>query len=157
MQVATQYIWTPPPELVAQSNLTAFLRATGRRDYDDLASQAEADPAWLMQEVFNFCDVRFYRNFDVMLDLSRGQPWARWCVGGKLPGQFRVQSGEAVHGEISLSPAGHFVEPRFSSHQWFACQDQLRLKHKQVRCLIDGQNGVDLPHRVDVGVELMLA
>ena len=47
MQDAPQYIWMPPPELVAQSNLTAFLHATGRRDYDDLASQAEADPAWL--------------------------------------------------------------------------------------------------------------
>jgi acetyl-CoA synthetase len=82
MQDAPQYIWTPPPELLAQSNLTAFLRATGRQDYDALASDAEADPAWLMQEVIKFCDVRFYRNYDQMLDLSRGQPWARWCVGG---------------------------------------------------------------------------
>ncbi len=52
MEDATQYIWTPPPDLVAQSNLTAFLRATGRQDYDDLASKAEADPVWLMEEVF---------------------------------------------------------------------------------------------------------
>jgi acetyl-CoA synthetase len=82
MQDAAQYIWTSPPELVAKSNLTAFLRATGQQDYDGLASKAEADPAWLMQEVFKFCDVRFYRTYDQMLDLSRGQPWARWCVGG---------------------------------------------------------------------------
>ena len=76
------YIWMPPPELVAHSNLTAFLRATGQPDYDGLAAQAEADPAWLMEEVFKFCDVRFYRHYDRMLDVSRGQPWARWCVGG---------------------------------------------------------------------------
>ena len=82
MSDATQYIWTPPPDLVAQSNLTAFLRATGQQDYDDLAAKADADPAWLMEEVFRFCDVRFYRRYDAMLDLSRGQPWARWCVGG---------------------------------------------------------------------------
>jgi acetyl-CoA synthetase len=82
MSDATQYIWTPPPDLVAQSNLTAFLRATGRQDYDDLAAKADADPAWLMEQVFKFCDVRFYRRHDAMLDLSRGQPWARWCVGG---------------------------------------------------------------------------
>ena len=73
MNDATQYIWTPPPELVAQSNLTAFLRATGQPDYDDLAAKAEADPAWLMEEVFRFCDVRFYRHYDQMLDVSRGQ------------------------------------------------------------------------------------
>jgi len=45
------YVWTPPPELVEQSNLTAFLRATGQPDYDVLASKADADPAWLTQEV----------------------------------------------------------------------------------------------------------
>ncbi len=78
----TSYIWVPPPELVAGSNLTAFLRATGQPDYDPLAAKAEADPAWLMEEVFRFCDVRFYRRYDQMLDVSRGEPWARWCVGG---------------------------------------------------------------------------
>lgn len=82
MNNPTSYAWTPPPELIAASNLTAFLGATGYDDYDHLASKAEADPAWLMEEVFKFCDVRFYRSYDQMLDLSRGQPWARWCVGG---------------------------------------------------------------------------
>ncbi|HVV40848.1 MAG TPA: AMP-binding protein [Nitrobacter sp.] len=82
MTDGTSYIWTPPADLVANSNLTAFLRATGHPDYDSLARQAEADPAWLMEEVFRFCDVRFYRPCDRMLDTSRGQPRARWCVGG---------------------------------------------------------------------------
>jgi acetyl-CoA synthetase len=76
------YVWTPPPELVEQSNLTAFLRATGQADYDALAAKAETDPAWLMEEVFRFCNVGFYRRYDRMLDLDRGQAWARWCVGG---------------------------------------------------------------------------
>ena len=82
MTEETSYIWKPPPELVAGSNLTAFLRATGQADDDQLAARAEADPAWLMEEVFRFCDVRFYRRYDRMLDVSRGEPWARWCVGG---------------------------------------------------------------------------
>ncbi len=82
MSDTTPYVWTPPSELVAQSNLTAFLRATGHRNYDDLASKAEADPSWLMQQVFSFCDVRFYRPYERMLDVSRGEAWARWCVGG---------------------------------------------------------------------------
>lgn len=51
-------------------------------DYDQLASKADIDPVWLMEQVFEFCDVRFYRRYDRMLDVSRGQPWARWCVGG---------------------------------------------------------------------------
>src|SRR5580658_242255 len=82
MSNASAYLWTPPPELVEQSNLTAFLRATGQPDYDALCTKADADPAWLMEQVLRFCNVRFYRRYDQMLDLSRGLPWARWCVGG---------------------------------------------------------------------------
>jgi acetyl-CoA synthetase len=77
-----QYAWTPTPEQIESSNLTGFLRATGQKDYDQLASKADADPVWLMEQIFGFCDVRFYRPYDQMLDVSRGQPWARWCVGG---------------------------------------------------------------------------
>lgn len=35
-----------------------------------------------MQEVIKFCKIRFYRQYDEMLDVSRGEAWARWCVGG---------------------------------------------------------------------------
>ncbi|MCC8943896.1 AMP-binding protein [Bradyrhizobium sp. Arg62] len=76
------YLWTPPAELVEKSNLSAFLRATGQPNYDTLAAKADIDPAWLAQEVFGFCDVRFYRKPEKILDLARGEPWARWCVGG---------------------------------------------------------------------------
>lgn len=82
MSESTSFIWTPPPELVAQSNLTAFLLAVGEESYDSLAAKAEEDPAWLMQEVIKFCEIRFYRQYDEMLDVSRGEAWARWCVGG---------------------------------------------------------------------------
>lgn len=82
MSDANRYVWGPSPDLVAQSNLTAFLRATEHEDYDSLAAAAEADPAWLMEQVFKFCDVRFYKPYGNMLDTSRGEPWARWCVGG---------------------------------------------------------------------------
>ncbi len=82
MNEMNSYAWQPPSDLVAQSNLTAFLRMTGQPNYDALATKAEADRAWLMEAVFKFCDVRFYRRYDQMLNVSRGEPWARWCVGG---------------------------------------------------------------------------
>ena len=74
--------WMPAPELMAQSNLTAFLHKVGESSFDSLSARADADPAWLMQEVFDFCDMRFYEPCTQMLDTSRGIEWARWCVGG---------------------------------------------------------------------------
>ena len=74
--------WVPTPEIVANSNLTAFIRKTGEADLAALSRRADADPAWLMQQVFEFCDFRFYTPPQQMLDTSRGIEWARWCVGG---------------------------------------------------------------------------
>ena len=82
MTAAKKFHWTPTPELVAQSNLSAFLRQAGMPDYESLRERSDADPAWLMEQVFRFCDMRFYRPYQRMLDLSRGIEWAQWCVGG---------------------------------------------------------------------------
>jgi acetyl-CoA synthetase len=76
-----EYEMLPLPELMAKSNLSAFLRETGERDVDALAKHANADPAWLMQHVLQFCDFRFYKPYTQILDTSKGIEWARWCVG----------------------------------------------------------------------------
>jgi len=77
-----QFEWVPSPEIVAGSNLTAFLKQVDLPDHASLLARSEADPAWLMQQVFDFCDVRFHTPFERMLDTSDGIEWARWCVGG---------------------------------------------------------------------------
>ena len=76
------FAWVPTPEDIASARLTAFIHKTGMPDFDTLAARADADPAWLMQQVFEFCDFRFYKPYTQMLDMSRGIEWSRWCVGG---------------------------------------------------------------------------
>ena len=82
MPQAGKFYWTPDAEIVAQSNLSAFLEQAGMRDYESLRAKSDADPGWLMEQVFRFCDMRFYRPYEKILDLSRGIAWAQWCVGG---------------------------------------------------------------------------
>ncbi|WP_350294419.1 AMP-binding protein [Limnohabitans sp. Rim8] len=74
--------WLPTPETIEHSRLSAFLRQVGEASFESLSSRADIDPAWLMQEVFDFCDMRFYKPYTQMLDTSRGIEFARWCVGG---------------------------------------------------------------------------
>ena len=50
-------------------------------DFEQLSARADADPGWLMEQVLAFCDFRFYRPYERMLDTSQGIEWARWCVG----------------------------------------------------------------------------
>lgn len=77
-----KFYWEPTPEIIAQSNLTAFLKRVGLPDFASLQKKGDQDPGWLMEHVFKFCDMRFYKPYDQILDVSRGLPWARWCVGG---------------------------------------------------------------------------
>ena len=74
--------WLPSTETIEQSRLSAFLRQVGEANFESLSARADIDPAWLMQEVFDFCDMRFYKPYTQMLDTSRGIEFARWCVGG---------------------------------------------------------------------------
>lgn len=75
------FAWHPPADLAAASNARAFLDELGIPDYDTLIRRAEADPAWFWGEVAR--RLAFYRPWDETLDLSRGVPFARWCVGGR--------------------------------------------------------------------------
>jgi acetyl-CoA synthetase len=79
---APRFAWTPSQALIEQSRLAAFIRQTGEPDFDALSAHAQRDPAWLMAQVFRFCDFRFYKPYERMLDTSRGIEWAQWCVGG---------------------------------------------------------------------------
>lgn len=76
-----RFEWVPTPEIIAASNLGAFLARVGEPDYGALLARSEADPAWLMEQVFEFCDMRFFERWTRMLDTSEGIEWARWCVG----------------------------------------------------------------------------
>lgn len=78
---AEPFDWTPTPEVVDGSVLTQFLQRVGEPDYESLCARADSDPGWLMEQVFAFCDFRFYRRPERMLDVSKGQAWARWCLG----------------------------------------------------------------------------
>ena len=74
--------WTPTQAQIDASNLTAFLRQTGASSYEDLLEKSNHDPGWLMEQVFQFSGVKFYTPYQHILDVSRGQAHAHWCVGG---------------------------------------------------------------------------
>ena len=75
--------WTPTPEIVAEANLTHFIRATERRDHEDLLAWSVAEPEAFIRALLTHVDYRFTTPFSQSIDASRGQAWTRWCVGGE--------------------------------------------------------------------------
>ncbi|MBC7132410.1 MAG: AMP-binding protein [Roseovarius sp.] len=74
------FVWYPSGELAAASNLRAFMDEHAIADYPALLARAEAEPEWFWDAIA--ARLHFHRPYEQVLDLSRGAPFARWCVGG---------------------------------------------------------------------------
>lgn len=77
-------LWTPSPETVERANVTRFMRAHGIRDYDELVRRSNADTSWFWDAALKDLGVRWSRSYTQVQDSSKGFPWTRWFLNGKL-------------------------------------------------------------------------
>jgi acetyl-CoA synthetase len=75
--------WRPTPEIIASANLTRFIAACGRQDYDDLLAWSVAEPEAFTRNLLAHIDYRFTEPFTQALDTSAGPEHPRWCIGGR--------------------------------------------------------------------------
>jgi acetyl-CoA synthetase len=76
--------WRPTPDYINHSRLKAFIDRHGLRDYNDLLGRSTTDLEWFWRAVLDELGIEFYEPFSQVLDTSRGIPWTRWCVGGRM-------------------------------------------------------------------------
>jgi acetyl-CoA synthetase len=76
--------WSPDEQVRQRAQLTRFLAANGYTDFEDLYRFSVTNIPSFTERVLDFLGVRFHRPYSQVLDLSDGDPWARWCVGGGL-------------------------------------------------------------------------
>lgn len=77
-----KFAWIPDAEIIANSKLTAFLKAAGAADYEELLRRSAAEPEWFWDSLLRFIGMEFYQPYTRAIDVSRGEAWPRWCVGG---------------------------------------------------------------------------
>lgn len=77
-------VWKPDPEWMASSNIQRFMARHGIPDYDSLYQRSVADWRWFWEAVLEDLNIEFYRPYSQIVDLSRGLPFARWCVDGEM-------------------------------------------------------------------------
>ena len=76
--------WRPTADYVNRSRLKAFIDLHGLRSYDELLARSTADPEWFWRAVLDDLSIEFFEPYTRVLDSSRGIPWTRWCVGGRM-------------------------------------------------------------------------
>ena len=79
-----EVVWRPSRETVAQTNLHQFMDRHNIFDLEALHEKASTDVAWFWEAVVQDLDIEFYRDYDQIVDLSRGTPFPQWCVGGQM-------------------------------------------------------------------------
>ena len=79
-----EFAWHPTPAQAGGSRLAAFMARHGIADYPALLRRSTTDLDWFWRAVFDDLGIEFYEPFSQLLDTSRGVPWARWCIGGRL-------------------------------------------------------------------------
>jgi acetyl-CoA synthetase len=77
-------VWTPTPEIIARANVTRFMARHGIRDYDDLIRRCAQDTTWFWDAALRDLGVVWDRPYTAVQDASRGFPWTRWFLDGKL-------------------------------------------------------------------------
>jgi acetyl-CoA synthetase len=103
----SDFVWTPPPELVERANITRLARRLGCADYHELHGLSVRDPERFWPAVVDDLGLDFVRPWERVLDTSEGIEWAKWFVGGRLnvasscvhkwcqlPGEAAVGRGE---------------------------------------------------------------
>jgi acetyl-CoA synthetase len=76
--------WRPSAEYTERSRLRAFIERYELRDYADLLTRSTADPEWFWRAVLDDLSIEFSEPYTKVIDTSRGLPWTRWCVGGRM-------------------------------------------------------------------------
>jgi acetyl-CoA synthetase len=76
--------WQPTDEYVERSNLTRFMRRHGLRDLAELQRWSVEDIARFWDAVSTDLELEWYTPYEHVLDLSAGQAWPRWWVGGRF-------------------------------------------------------------------------
>jgi acetyl-CoA synthetase len=76
--------WSPDEQVKQRAQLTRFLTANGFSGFEDLYRFSVTNIPEFTEQVLKFLRLQFHRPYSQVLDVSAGDPWARWCVGGGL-------------------------------------------------------------------------
>jgi acetyl-CoA synthetase len=78
------FVWYPTPAYTEGSHLQRFMTQHGLTSLAALHDKSVRDIAWFWDAVLRYLDIRFDVPYERVVDLSRGKPWAQWCVGGVM-------------------------------------------------------------------------
>ena len=90
----SKYVWSPDERWIEEANITRFMRQQGCEvDPGDpqrvvtttreFVRRSQDDIEWFWKEALRDMGMTWTRDYETVLDTSRGNAWADWFVGGE--------------------------------------------------------------------------
>lgn len=76
--------WVPEASQIQSMKMFQLMQKNGISDYEEFYQRSVKDTAWFWQTVVQDMELKWYQPYRQVLDTSRGIPWPRWFVDGKL-------------------------------------------------------------------------
>lgn len=84
VQTGNGYAWIPGARERERSRLIAAMRTWGQESVNELVNASVADPEWFWRAAVDDLDVAFSTPYERAVDLSGGNAFPKWFVGGRL-------------------------------------------------------------------------
>ena len=82
-RVAADFTWRPTAEQLEAANVARLARALGCSDYDELHALSIDEPDRFWRAVVDDLGIPLARDWDAVLDDSRGIEWTTWFEGAR--------------------------------------------------------------------------
>ncbi|MBZ0185512.1 MAG: AMP-binding protein, partial [Candidatus Obscuribacterales bacterium] len=79
----TDVIWKPQGKYL-ETRVVDFMKEQGIDDWRQLISRSTEDTDWFWQEAVKFMGFKWTRDYDQIMDDSKGFAWTKWFVNGQL-------------------------------------------------------------------------
>ncbi len=83
-------VWSPPKELVENSNVYRIMKEFGFESYDEFQRKSVEDHEWFWEVIPEIVGIEWFRPFDKVVDYSEGVEWAKWYIGGRINAVYNV-------------------------------------------------------------------
>ena len=77
-------IWEPYGDYLNKSNIARFMKRHSIESYRELIDRSTSDIEWFWDAALKDLNLEWYQPYEKLLDTSKGLPWARWFIGGKI-------------------------------------------------------------------------
>lgn len=79
-----EIIWKPYGDYLTKSRIKNFMNQHGIPTYEELVRRSTEDTVWFWDAALRHLGIEWYKPYEKVLDDSKGFPWAKWFIGGKI-------------------------------------------------------------------------